>query len=355
MWNAIDSIIKKYMVAGYFPGAVCKVSVRGEMIYEKSFGYGSLEPVLVPANEKMVFDAASLTKIVTSTVALMLITDNKMKLEDPVLNYFAEAADYPALAERLKDVTVKNLLTHSSGLIDWYPFYSEKGDFLQVLNEITGRTEKVKGVLYSDLNFMLLGEMIKRITGMGLDEALEQYIRIPLGIDNMNYCPKDKLNIACTEFGNRIEKSMCKDRNISFDGWRTENLPICGEVNDGNAFYYFGGMSGHAGIFSDADGFTNICQLYLTGGEWKSKRLIEERLVKEAMKEQKDGRGLGWQISEIFPQGCGHSGFTGTSLWLCPEMDIAAVTLTNRLHTRQPRNLQPFRQELHEAILNQLK
>jgi len=355
MKELIDGILKRYMAADYFPGVVCKVIKEESTIYERAFGYARVKPEPRPVALDTVFDIASLTKIVTATMILILVTEGRLTLEDTVLQHIPEASDYSSLKDRLMAVTLKDLLTHHSGLIAWYPFYSEAGDFLKVMDKISRNSVKVEGVMYSDLNFMLLGKIVERITGKSLDKALKDLIAEPLDIKSISYCPKDYNNIAFTEYGNRIEQRMCSDRSIVYNGWRDTDKPICGEANDGNAFYFFKGIAGHAGIFSDIDGLIKISQLYLKGGEWRGKKLIDSKLVGEAIKEQRQGRGLGWQISPVFPEGCGHSGFTGTSIWLYPAKKAAVVTLTNRLHTESPKTLDIFRRELHESILKKMK
>jgi len=332
----IDDIIEKYIADGYFPSAVCKVIHNKRVLYEEAFG---------EVNTNTIYDVASLSKIVTSTQILMLVEEGRIGLDTSIDKYIPEVHEYRTLKERLGKVTIKQLLTHHSGIIDWYPFYSEKGTFYEVLEKVLSIYPNVEGTMYSDLNFMLLGEIIKKVTDLTLEESLEKYIKSPLKVDNICYCPKDKRNIAPTSYGNMIEEQMCADRNISFDNWRSHEYAFTGEVNDGNCHYFFKGMAGHAGIFADVRAYEAICQMYLNGSE----------LFRSAMREQSNGRGLGWQISESYPKGCGHSGFTGTSLWICESEDIIAITYTNRLYTKKDtKNLEGFRKELHHCILRNI-
>lgn len=337
MESKIDNIINKYMEDNYFPSAVCKIFSTEKTYYNKAFGN---------VNVDTVYDVASLSKLVTSTEILMLINDGKLSLNGKINSYLPIISQFEVLSERLKDVTIECLLTHNSGIIDWYPFYSEDGTVLEVMNKAIGKYEKFNGTLYSDLNFMLLAEVIKSVTGLSLEECLEKYIKQRLNIKNINYCPSNKSNIAPTSYGNGYEEKMCKDRNIEFefDKWRSHDKEIIGEVHDGNSYYFFNGVSGHAGIFADVQAYVDLCLYYMTS---------KDELIKSSMNEHREGRGLGWQISESFPKGCGHTGFTGTSVYICKDKNIAAVTFTNRVHTKgEAKDLFNFRKELHNCILN---
>lgn len=331
----IDHIINKYMEMDYFPSAVCKVFSTEKTYYSKAFGNSHVDTI---------YDVASLSKIITSTEILMLINEGIISLNGNISSYLPIINEFEVLNERLNNVTVEQLLTHNSGIIDWYPFYSEEGTIFEVMNKVIGKYERYNGTLYSDLNFMLLGEIIKSVTGLTLKESLEKYIKQQLNIKNICYCPRDKSKIAPTSYGNAIEENMCKERNIEFNNWRSHDTVLVGEVNDGNSHYFFNGVSGHAGIFADVQAYVDLCLYYMTSSN---------ELIKSSMREQREGRGLGWQISESYPLGCGHSGFTGTSVWICKNKNIAAVTFTNRLHTKgESKDLFNFRKEIHNCILN---
>lgn len=337
MEASIDKIINNYMEDKYFPSCVCKVFTREDIIYNKAFGNVDVNTI---------FDVASLSKIATSTQILMLINESKLKLESkleeclPIINKFKN------LKNKISDVTIKNLLTHNSGIIDWYPFYSRKGNVFDVLDYVIGKYEKVEGVLYSDLNFIILGEIIKFHTSLTLDKTLKKYIKDGLSIKDIYYNPiktvKNK-SIAPSCYGNPIEEKMCEERNIKFDGWRDKKIEVSGFVNDGNCYYFFDGISGHAGIFADVESYAKICQFYLNSND---------SLFNLSIKNLVDGRGLGWQISDIFPNGCGHTGFTGTSIYISKEKNIGAVIFTNRLYKKDEfKNLNKFRKEVHCCIL----
>ncbi|MDR3172606.1 MAG: serine hydrolase, partial [Treponema sp.] len=150
-------------------------------------------------------------------------------------------------------------------------------------------------------------------------------------------------DIAPSGFGNPIEERMCAERGILFSDWRPHE-PIRGEVHDGNAHYFFKGVAGHAGIFADAPACEGLCRFYLK---------TEQPLFIQAQEEQAPGRGLGWQTGELYPEGCGHTGFTGTSLYISRKRDIGVVALTNRLFYPgpNPNSLNEFRKALHHAVL----
>ena len=198
---------------------------------------------------------------------------------------------------------------------------------------------------YSDLNFMLLGLIFTQVTGLSLREGLEHYIKGPLGISDLSYGPVDPGLCAPSCCGNQIEQRMCAERGISFQGWRPNGVPVRGSCNDGNAYYYWRGASGHAGAFATSAALVRLCQFYMT---------TQKPIFLRAMAENVCGRGLGFDKSAVFPDGCGHSGFTGTSLWLSREHHIGAVILTNKYFRSQgepPGTSNEFRRDVHYALL----
>jgi CubicO group peptidase (beta-lactamase class C family) len=349
--ESVDDIVDQYIKRDFFPGVICEIVKRDEVIFNKAYG----DAVTFPEKEKLetntVFDIASLTKIVTTTIVLRLVSTGQLQLNSTVDQYLSKLDGGSALSSILSKITIEQLLTHSSGLIDWYPFYSEEHDFYRVLEKAIRSSDSIKGVKYSDLNFMLLGEIIKTITGLTLGGAVKKYVSEPLEMESMIFNPVNISHIAATEYGNQTEEKMCHDRGISFHKWRDKAVAIKGKVNDGNTYYFFKGESGHAGLFSTANDLIKLGQLYMNEGVWNNSRLIDRALTQKAVKEQQPSRGLGWEISPVFPKGYGHTGFTGTSMWLVPEKELVVVTLTNRLHVHEPQNINTFRRELHESIL----
>ncbi|MBE4910558.1 beta-lactamase family protein [Bacillus luteolus] len=346
MDEKVKVFIESQIHAGVFPGAVVYVKKDNTVLLHEAYGKAlNTKDDKRDMNKDTLFDIASLTKVVITTIILKLISENKFSLHSTVAELLPAVTD-----ESIGTISLQQLLTHSSGLLDWYPFYSSSEDFYNQLVKIVSTNEKTEGVRYSDLNYMLLAEIVKESTKRSLQEALNQYIRIPLNAKTMSYGPVVSNNVAATEFGNRIEQNMCKERNVSFSGWRDINLPICGQVNDGNAYYYFKGVSGHAGLFADAEDLSKIGEVYTNLGKLDGKEYISQSIVEQAIAKQIGTRGLGWELSDIYPTGCGHTGFTGTSLWIDPVRRLTVVVLTNRLHTDSPQNINAFRRKLHEMI-----
>lgn len=323
----------------FYTKAVCVAEREGHTLCEASEGC----PVDTP------FDLASITKMVTTTTILHLEAEGALSLDDSPADHLGASGLGPVTRRRLSGVTVRNLLTHSSGLVPWFPFYTRPGGFWAVLETVLAETAPEPEPIYSDLNFMILGELIRSATGRSLEESLDA-LNALLGTA-MTYRPAAPSACAETERGNRIEARMCAERGLSFDGFRPTDAFIRGEVDDGNAHYFFGGTAGHAGIFARARDVVRLGRLYLDGGRAGGVPWMRSEIVEESLWDHGGGRGLGWRISDVFPRGAGHSGFTGTSLWICPERRIAAALLTNRLTAEPAPDLTDLRRTLHETLL----
>jgi CubicO group peptidase (beta-lactamase class C family) len=250
-------------------------------------------------------------------------------------------------------MTLQSLLTHSSGLPAWFPFYTRKESFWNILETVLSKCPVEEGMVYSDLGFMLLGESVIAVSGRTLPQNLDA-LNHALGT-SFTYNPKKSGLCVETEAGNRIEKRMCEGRGVSFDGFRDTLVSIHGEVNDGNAFYFWGGVSGHAGVFGTAEDLLKLGGLYLGDGKINGVVLIPPGFIGQSTIDHGGGRGLMWDLSDIFPCGFGHTGFTGTSLYLCPEKGLAAAILTNRLVIEPAPNLRDFRMDAHNLINHQQK
>ncbi|QOR67045.1 serine hydrolase [Cytobacillus suaedae] len=347
MDEKIKVFIESKIDDGLFPGAVVYVKKENTVLLHEASGKAfNTKDIKRDMTKDTLFDIASLTKVVITTIILKLITENKFSLDSTVGDLLPTVSN-----GSIGSISVQQLLTHSSGLLDWYPFYTSNEAFYNQLEKIVSTNDKQKGVRYSDINYMLAAEIIKESTKLPIEEAFNQYIRNPLKARTMSYGPVHSDNVAATEFGNRIEQSMCYVRDLLFSGWRDINHPICGQVNDGNAYYYFKGVSGHAGLFASAEDLSKIGEIYTNLGQLDGKDYISTTLIKQAMTKQVGTRGLGWEMSDLYPTGCGHTGFTGTSLWIDPVRRLTVVVLTNRLHTSDnPQNINEFRKKLHEMI-----
>ncbi|MBR1586635.1 MAG: beta-lactamase family protein [Clostridia bacterium] len=336
--STILDITRRYQAAGYFPSACVRVFNARETLAAVCVG---------EAEEGSLFDVASLTKIATATQILLLIQAGKLRLQDQLKDHFPEIAGDEALNKRMGSVTLYQLLTHTSTLPDWYPFYSRVGeDFFTALTYALAHTAPTVGMVYSDLNFMLLGKLLEKIQGKPLAQCLRMDLTCPLELGNMLYHPGGGQPIVPSCYGNEIEMEMCRERGISFDGFRPVGVPVTGTVNDGNSHYYFRDEAGHAGIFADALAYQRLCQFYMN---------TDDSLLLEAQREQAaaPGRGIGFQTGVSYPYGCGHTGFTGTSIYFSREKQIGVVAFTNRLFYPHPNGnaTGDFRRVLHEAAL----
>ena len=332
-------VAERYRQAGYFPSASIRVFDREKTLAAVQVGQ---------ADGDSVFDVASCTKIATATQVLLLMEEGRLALEDPIGKHLEEIRADAYLRERMKDVTLFRLLTHTSTLVDWFPFYTRKGeDFFSVLRYALKHTRPTEGVKYSDLNFMLLGKLIERISGLSLPDALQKNLVEKYGLGYMRYRPESTDHLIPSGYGNGIEDGMCRDRfGLVYPYFRPADEPILGGVQDGNAHEYFDDAAGHAGIFATPEAYERLCRLYMN---------TEKPLLVRAQREQPGapGRGLGFQTGLSYPYGCGHTGFTGTSIYFSREKNIGVVAFTNRLFYpyKNDNMTGDFRRALHEAVL----
>lgn len=339
----INEILQEYAGQDCFTQAAAAVFHRKGICLRMTFG--GIAP-------DAVFDLASLTKLYTSTILLQILSEQKRSVDSRIVELLSIPENCERLHETLETVTIRQLLTHTAGLPAWYPLYTASGSLWERLECAVRNAEKVDSaaMVYSDFGFILAGKLVEVLSGMSLQEAVETKIRRPLQIPVLTYLPggnsvnsAEKQKIVISSYGNSIEKEMCEKLGIQYAGFRPEGEPIRGQANDGNAWYCFNGVSGHAGLFSDVDGVSALGQLYLN---------TEDPLLREAMREQGYGRGLGFEFGEKYPRGCGHTGFTGTSLFLSEELGVGGVLLTNRLANRMGKapDLRECRTAFHRAI-----
>ena len=335
--QALQDVVERYHAAGYFPDAAVRVFDREKTLAVCCAGSAKADDL---------FDVASLTKIATATQIFHLIQREKIRLEDEIGAYFPEISDDGYLSRRFAGVTVYRLLTHTSTLAAWYPFYSRLGEeFFSVLQYALKHTQPTEGVVYSDLNFMLLGKLLEKIQEKPLARCLREDLAEPLRLGKMTYHPAAEESVIPSCYGNPIEERMCAERGISFDGFRPQGVPVRGTVNDGNSHYYFGDEAGHAGIFATAEAYERLCRYYMN---------TQDELLQSAQREQKaaPGRGMGFQTGMTYPHGCGHTGFTGTAIFFSRAYNVGVVSFTNRLYFPQGNghDLSEFRRALHEAM-----
>ena len=348
---------------GAYAGAVALVARRQEILLHRATGWAVHEPEQILAGTGTIFDLASLTKVVATLPSILILIDRgAFGLDDPIGAILPEFGTDGVRRE----VTVRRLLSHTSGLPAWLPIYVDATGpeaYLAAISEVKLESKPGTEVVYSDLGIILLGEAIRRVTGLDVDRFAAREVFARLGMRETMYRPPAKLRprIAATEIGNPREIEMAGERATEFSGWRQEL--IWGEVHDGNCQYGLGGIAAHAGLFGTAADLHAYTRLWLQRGAWEGEQLIAEDLIEEATRPQAPGRGLGWRVRPDDPaalaedparslsdRAYGHTGFTGTSLWIDPERDLTVVLLTNRVHPRSREEIAQIRPAFHDAI-----
>jgi len=346
MHMTLDDLTLKldsYMQEQYFSAVAVGCYQAGEQQIQTwgTTAWGG--PPLTPSH---LFDLASLTKLYTTMAVLKLMHEQRFQEHTKIIDLLP--FENLQLKLQLGHLTVAELLTHHSGLPAWYPFYTRRGeDFQTILWDLLKEHPLTNKTIYSDLNFILLGKIVSESMQLPLDEAIQVLVLNPLGLSETTYRPIPSLCVA-TEYGNQIEKQMVHDRGLSFNGWRNETTPIKGSCNDGNAHYYCKGVSGHAGVFATPQDVLTFGKTFLSADHAK----LDARLYNNTIKDWGEGRGYGIQFGELYPdQGFGHTGFTGTYLYVNSKRDMVITILTNRLHTQTVRNINPIRLEIVGRLL----
>jgi CubicO group peptidase (beta-lactamase class C family) len=379
--HKIDSVIKSQIADGKIPGAVIQVKQHGEVIYTNAFGYAQLfndqhEKLATPEilTRTHQFDIASLSKVIGTTTSIMLLADQgKINVEDFVGKYI------PAFQNGDKSkITIRHLLTHTSGIYEWYPMYyksDNKDSTYKLIASLPLAYETGTQRKYSDLGFTILGEIIEVVTKHSFEEYVNENVFMPLGMLHSCYNPLQKklnLPIAATSIGNPYEHRMVYDSSLGFqykeinheawNGWRKYTLK--GEVNDGNAWYASKGVSGAAGIFSTIDDLQLLVDMLMNQGKIGNKQFISSNTIKAFLTKDKFNNGLGWMMDPInsfmknAPEGTfGHTGFTGTSITIMPDKNTSIILLINRqqmglINNKEYYNVNPIRQEIFKAVLN---
>lgn len=387
-----DSLVAAAVDAGTVPGAVLLVARDGVVLLERAYGFAELIEVPAdtartagrvgphgeqprvrrrprPMTPGTIFDLASITKVMATTMAVMLLVERgQVILDAPVYRYLPEFR-----GTHTDSITVRHLLTHSAGLAPWQPIYysaSTSAEALDVIREIPLAWGVGVERHYSDLGFMLLGYLVEHVSAEPLDRFAAEELYRPLGLSRTGFrrpdctgCPSGPF--AATSHGNPFEYRMVHDTSFgyrypgdpgSWNAWRRYTL--VGEVNDGNAHHAHGGVAGHAGLFSTARDLARLLELHLRGGELDGRRLVSRATVSAFLTRTEYGQALGWQTPEWAPEGSfSHTGFTGTFVIGIPSTQLAVVLLTNRQHlgvdedTRYP-DLGALQRAVVEALLN---
>ncbi|PLT28839.1 serine hydrolase domain-containing protein [Peribacillus deserti] len=353
----IDQVMDKAIADKVMPGAVAFVARGGHIVKNKAYGHsfrytdGSFTetPNPIQMQENTIFDLASVSKIFTSTAFMILHEQGLVKLDDPVMKYI------PEFAQNGKEkVTVRQLLTHTSGFVSWIPLYSKgssRDERMQLVFKQPLSNQPGTKYTYSDLNMITLGAIIERLSGMRQDEFVKKYITDPLGMEDTMYNPPASLKnrIAATEF------QKVPDRGL-----------VWGQVHDENA-WSLDGVAGHAGVFSTASDLAKLAHIFLNEGRYGGKRILKSGTVKLLLENQNQAfpgndHGLGWELGQgwymdaLSDSGSfGHTGYTGTSIVVNPKLKTIAILLTNRVHptrttvsTNQTRRL--FARQVADSI-----
>lgn len=367
--RVIQAALQTAVDDGVFPGAQLAVRLRGELQCVAVAGRLSSEPHGIPVQPSTIYDLASLTKpLATVTSILLLIQAAKVALEDSVQQTLAELEGTP-----IGQATVRDLLTHRSGLPGWRPFY-ERLDAQGIIPGFSSLDQPVKQrvlqmirnepliyargerSIYSDLGFMLLGFLVERLSGVPLDRWCEEAIFRPLRADPLMFRPTAghaQIEVACSTID--VSRIAPTER----DEWR--NRLLCGEVHDENAAA-MGGIAGHAGLFGTAESVLAVSGAWLCGYHERDS-MLDGRLVRQFTARQElpppSNWALGWDTpsapsssgSFFSEKSFGHLGYTGTSLWIDPLSELEVVLLSNRVHlSRRNEKIKIFRPYIHDLV-----
>jgi uncharacterized protein YbbC (DUF1343 family)/CubicO group peptidase (beta-lactamase class C family) len=347
-FSRIDELVREAMAARLTPGAVVVVGRGDTTEYEKAFGFRATVPAEEPMTLDTVFDLASLTKVVGTTSAIMtLIEDGRVRLNDTVERHIPGFERYGK-----GGITIRHLMTHVSGLrpdVDLHPWTGYDAAIELAKDEVpTAAPGEV--FVYSDINYFLLGDIVTRVTGQSLDAYLKARVFAPLGMTETGFLPPKTLlpRIAPTERCAEQDAWPCK---------RPDAPPLRGVVHDPTA-RRMGGIAGHAGLFSTARDLKLFARMLLGKGRLGTTRVMSQATVEAMTRPQTPPgmtavRGLGWDIDsqfssnrgDLFPVGTtyGHTGFTGTSLWIDPTSNSYVIFLSSRLHPDGTGDVTPLR------------
>jgi beta-glucosidase-like glycosyl hydrolase/CubicO group peptidase (beta-lactamase class C family) len=348
-------VIEKAIADKAFPGAALAVGYRGKLSVH-AFGKQEYDAKSPAVNADTMYDIASLTKVVVTTTLVEKLGEgdfpSPLNLDAPIERYLPEWTKGPQPEWRHK-VTVRNLMTHTSGLPPFKEYWRTSTSKQETLARIFAEPlecEPGTKVVYSDLGIILMAEIIQRLTGKPLDVLANENIFGPLGMKHSMYNPPKAIwpEIAPTEFDGQLRHRMLQ-----------------GEVHDENAFA-IGGVSGHAGVFSTSPDLAVFCQMLLNGGVYAHQRILKRATIAEFTAPQalaQNARTLGWVVPTegsssghyFSSHSYGHTGFTGTTIWIDPDRQLFVVLLTNRVHpTRENHKIAEVRPAVHDAIMKAL-
>jgi uncharacterized protein YbbC (DUF1343 family)/CubicO group peptidase (beta-lactamase class C family) len=354
----IDEAVRAAIERREMPGAAVLVGRQGRIVYRKAFGDRALSPTREPMTLDTIFDLASLTKVVATATSMMILVERgKVSLADPVALYI------PEFARNGKErITVEQLMTHRAGL----PPDNEIADYvgvsidpLKMIYELQPSYEPGTRFVYSDVGYIVAAEIVRRLSGKRVDEFARENIFEPLGMNNTRFMPIAQTTDETSGTSSKTVKTAKTIKTTTLESQAsinaqsqdriapTENREgrvMRGEVHDPRS-YEMGGVAGHAGLFSTVDDVAVFCQMILNKGEYNGARILApytiERMVSAHSLPVSQMRGIGWDVNtsfssnrgDLFPVGTfGHTGYTGTSIWLDPASQTFVVLLANRVH-----------------------
>ncbi len=349
---AADAVMNAAVKDSAFPGAQLLVARNGIIVHNASYGAFDYSPYAKRTETRTIFDLASVTKVISTTNAVMrLVDEGKLALSDPVVRYL------PAFGQNGKShVTIYNLMLHNSGLPGWRKFYEFCTTPQCVVDSImVSRLAYSTGdsMIYSDLGLITMGKVVEKVSGTTLDRFMDSVFYKPLGMTNTMYNPPRSRwsRIAPTEV------------DVS---WQRTGVAVQGRVHDENCAV-LGGVSGHAGLFSTASDLAIILQMELNGGTYGGRRYLNDATIRQFITRQSErsSRGIGWDTRAPGRSFTGrltssstfmHTGFTGTSVVVDPEKRLIIVLLTNRVHpTRENMKIAEVRPRVHDAIIGAIR
>jgi len=339
----MDQAIAESIGKRELPGAVVLVARKGRVVWRKAYGSRAVEPVPEPMTTDTIFDLASLTKVVATATSIMILVERgKVRLSEPVSQYIPELK-----GEGRERITIELLLTHRSGYAPDFDLKERWTGYDEAIKRLIKeplRNAPGARFVYSDIGYIALGEVVRRVSGMTLDQFARRNIFLPLGMRDTGFRPQLRLlnRIAPTE-KRRGQMSYLGDtpESIGADGEKW----LRGEVHDPTS-YRMSGVAGHAGLFSTVNDLAIYCQMILNHGRFGGARILSPLSIVEMTRPRivtSEGgtRGLGWDMAtsfstnrgDLFPLGSfGHTGFTGTSIWIDPATDMFVIFLSNRVH-----------------------
>lgn len=340
----VDDVIGEAIEQGQVPGVVLLVGRKGKVVVERVFGFKSLAPQEAPMTLDTIFDMASLTKVMaTATSVMTLVEQGKLALTDSVVDYLPEFGN-----QGKGEITVQDLLVHYSGLrpdLDLDEPWEGYETAIALAFEEQLVAPPGERFIYSDINYLVLGELVRSLSGLSLDEYAKRAVFDPLGMRHTFFNPPEAVwsRIAPTE--------------------EREGVMLRGRVHDPTAAR-MGGVAGHAGLFSSAEDLAIFAQMILNGGTYGNSRVLSPLGVRQMVRNHSPAgdsnqRGYGFDIDsrnssprgDLFPRGSfGHTGFTGSSLWIDPSTETFVILLTSRLHPDGTGDAVPLRKRVASVV-----